>query len=277
MVHKNPAQVERLIKRLQHPQFDFYIHIDKKVNPDEFSYLASLSQVYFINNRTDCNWGGNSLFNAILSSVSEVVNGDIAYDFISLISGQDYPIKSAAAIYDFFERHRGKSFISFESSTDSPWWQESKKRYQRYHLTDMKFKGKYVLQRVINKISPLRKFPGSYELYGGNKATWWTIDNACAAYMLNAISKNKKLNRFIKFSWGTDEFIIPTIIMNSGFKDTVINENYRYIDWSEGNAHPRILDESDLDNMMKSNMLFARKFDMSTHPEVLDKIDALQH
>lgn len=275
MAHKNPAQLERLIRRLHHPDFDFYIHLDKKVDIKDFVYLRNIPQVNFIHNRTICNWGGNSLFKAIIDSVTEVLRPGVAYDFINLLSGQDYPLRSAEAIHSFLRERPEASFITFEKSRDSAWWLAAEKRYQCYHLTDMKFTGRYFLQRIINRVLPLRKFPGSYTLYGGNRSSWWMLNRQCAAYLVSTLQKNTRLKRFIKLSWCTDEFIIPTIIMNSIFRETVINENYRYIDWSEGNAHPKVLDRNDLDKMMTSDMLFARKFDIDVDASVLDKIDIL--
>ncbi len=60
-------------------------------------------------------------------------------------------------------------------------------------------------------------------------------------YVLEFIESNKKLRRFIRFTWGPDEFVVPTLIMNSEFKETVINNNFYYIDWSKGGANPKTL------------------------------------
>lgn len=81
------------------------------------------------------------------------------------------------------------------------------------------------------------------------------------------------MRKFLKFCWGTDEFVIATMIMNSPFKDQVVNDNLRYIDWSEGNANPKILGLEDFDPILSSNMLFARKFDEHHDREILDKLD----
>jgi hypothetical protein len=43
--YKDPAQIERLIKRLSHESFDFYIHLDKKIDKKNFIYLAEMERV----------------------------------------------------------------------------------------------------------------------------------------------------------------------------------------------------------------------------------------
>src|SRR5690606_252818 len=93
IAHKNPEQIERLIRRLQHPDFDFYIHLDKKTNSNLFEDIGRLQNVYFIKNRIDVRWGCYNLTKAILVSVIEVCNSGKKYNFINHISGQDYPLK----------------------------------------------------------------------------------------------------------------------------------------------------------------------------------------
>ena len=78
---------------------------------------------------------------------------------------------------------------------------------------------------------------------------------------------------FLKFTWGSDEFIIPTILMNSPYQNKIINENYRYIDWSEGNVSPKTLTIGDYDKIINSDDLFARKFDMDIDKEILYKLN----
>jgi len=111
----------------------------------------------------------------------------------------------------------------------------------------------------INRILPKRKFPLPYKMYGGPCATFMTITSACATYIVDFITVNKKVKRFSEFAWGTDEFLIPTIIMNSNFKNTVVNDNLYYIDWSKGGSSPKIITTDDFDALRKSDKFLARK------------------
>jgi hypothetical protein len=273
MTHKNPNQLTRLIKRLHHPQFDFYIHVDNKIPIDDFKSVLDIEQVSFIKNRITCNWGGNSFLQAIVGSVKEVLSLNKEYDFINLLSAQDYPLTSAENIYQYFTDKIGMNFISYEDSHDSVWLEQAIFRYEKYHFTDFSFKWKYLAQKVLNQITPSRKFPLPMKLYGGSKSSWWTISKESAIYLTEILTDNLKLNRFLKYSWGTDEFVLTTLLMNSPFKDRTVNNNLRYIDWSEGNAHPKLLLAEDFESIKSSNMIFARKFDQEIDPLVLDKID----
>src|SRR5690606_28238280 len=117
-------------------------------------------------------------------------------------------------------------------------------------------------QAVLNHILPKRKFPLQVELYGSAVSSWWTITDGCARYVLNFMENNPKLLNFMKFTWGADEFLFATIIMNSPFKEAVVNNNLRHIEWIEGMPNPKIFRESDLPTLKSSPNFFARKFDI---------------
>ena len=77
-----------------------------------------------------------------------------------------------------------------------------------------------------------------------------------------------------------DEIIPHSILLskNSPFKDKVINDNKRYIDWSNhkkglNNGNPNILEENDFEKIINSNADFARKFDMKTNSKIIDMLD----
>src|SRR5215467_7808776 len=120
MAHKDPLQIERLLKKFDHPSFDFYIHLDKKINKKRFSFLENLNRVHFIEKRVKVRWASFSFVKAILSSFQEVFDTGIKYDFVSVMSGQDYPIKPISSIHSILERNIGKNFICYEEQGE--WW-----------------------------------------------------------------------------------------------------------------------------------------------------------
>lgn len=272
LAHKNPEQIQRLVTQLDHPNADIYIHLDKKVNIEGFRAIEQSRNVIFIKRRTEVNWGGNSTLMAIVQSLLEIKQVNSNYAFINLLSGQDYPLMNAQHIYEFLNENKGYNFISYDESKDSVWWQAASARYRRYHFTDLPIKGKYVLQRLVSWLLPSRKIPGDLQLYGSAKSAWWTITGDCANYVASEITSNTKLQRFLKYCWGTDEFAVASLIMNSEFRNKTINNNLRYIDWSEGNPRPKLLTSEDIPSLDQSRSLFARKFDINIDGAVLDYI-----
>jgi hypothetical protein len=273
IAHKEPAQVERLVKRLSHEAGDVFIHLDKKSDLAAFSYLADLERVRFIRNRQSIRWAGYSFTKAILTGMKEVLEAG-PYDFINLMSGQEYPIKPADTLVDFLQNNLGHTFMSYEAN-GSAWWQQNIDRVEQYHSTDFNFKGQYQLQSWANRVLPKRKFPFSYPLYGGNCAMYWTMSKACARYVVDFVDRHPALERFARFTWAPDEFLIPTILMNSPYRERVINNNLRYIDWSQGGPNPKFLTLKDWDKLKATDSFFARKFDIRQDSRILDQLDKI--
>jgi hypothetical protein len=81
------------------------------------------------------------------------------------------------------------------------------------------------------------------------------------------------MKRFFKFSWAPDEFLFQTILLNSPFAGQVINENCHYYKHPPQTPSPKTFDLSDFNDIIASDRLYARKFDMSKSPELFDNID----
>jgi len=271
-VHKNPAQVERLLIALAHEDADFYLHVDKNVDAQPFAYLTQLPRVRLTRTRVAVRWASYRFTDALLQCTREILNSGRPYDFINLLSGQDYPLKPIDEIHRFFARHVGSSFMSFERE-GSLWWSHARSRIEQYHSTYYQFKGQYRLQGLVNKLLPKRQFPLPYTLYGGPDGSWWTLSHACATYLVEFMDGHPGLRRFCRFTWGSDEFLPATVLLNSPLRDRIINNNYRYIDWSAGGANPRLLTIEDAPRLAQSGQLFARKFDATVDASILDELD----
>src|SRR5712672_2153586 len=114
MAHKEPQQIERLLKKFAGLPFDFYIHLDKKIRREPFEYLTNLPQVNFIKKRIRVRWASYNFFYAEIQSFKEILENGKPYDFICIMSGQDYPIKPVSEIIHFLEKSAGRNFIFFE-------------------------------------------------------------------------------------------------------------------------------------------------------------------
>ncbi|MGY2134569.1 beta-1,6-N-acetylglucosaminyltransferase [Hymenobacter sp. HD11105] len=274
LAHKNPAQVQRLLAALAHEEADCYLHLDQKSDQRAFAHLTQQPHVYFAPRRFQVDWGSYRLTRAIVECTRDILATGMPYDFINLISGQDYPLLPAAAIHRLLASHRGKSFMAFEpQEPGSAWWQHAIVRVERYHTTYFKFRGQYRLQAVLNAVLPKRRFPLPYTLYGKPDGGWWTMSRECAAYLVQFLDDHPQVRRFSQFTWGSDEFLLPTILLNSPLRDRIVNENYRYTDWSAGGASPKTLTEADFSRLADSPKLYARKFDLDQDAKILDRID----
>ena len=269
ITYTNPLQTERMIRHMQHPDFDFYIHVDKKLDIAPHLFLATIPNVYLIHDRVNVVWAGYKTVEATIRSVKEIFGTGRNYEYIHLMSGQDYPIKTAAYIHDFFVANKGKEFLQFEHFDQ--WADEAYPRIREYHLTNYNFPGRYYFQWMMNKLLPVRKSPLPMEYYGSSM--FWALTSNCLRYIVDLLDKNARFRRFMQFTWGSDEFIFQTLVLNSSFKANVVNDNLLFLDRDKGAPHPNILTHSHLESLIDSEKLFARKFDLEKDARVLDSID----
>lgn len=267
LAHKDPAQIERLLNALSHPSFHFYLHIDKKTALQPFDFLAKRPDTTLIKNRVKIYWAGYGTIQATLNGFKEISGTD--YDYVNVISGQDFPIKSSEAIYQYIDSRKGYEFITCESIDDE--WAEAAHRIKKYHFINWKIPGKFRMEALINKILPERKYPLEHKVVG--RANWFTITKAAATYIIQFLKEHPEIVRYYKYCWGADEFIFSTALYNSAFQQNICN-NLVYVDWTgQTKGHPRVLNMHDLPKLQQSDKLFARKIDATYNEEIITALE----
>lgn len=266
-----PLQLQRLIGSLQHDNAFFFIHVDQKTDISPFQFLTNYPSVYLIKNRKKAAWGAYSIVQATLNGFREIADSGKNIDVVNLLSGSDYPIKNTEQIHSFFAQNPGQNFMKYDLVYEQ--WHEAITRLTEYHLTSYDFPGKYFVQKWLNKLLPTRKIPGPLVPVG--RSQWLSIRMDALKYILKYLEEHPQIVRFFKLTWAPDEIIFQTILYNSVFRHSMVNNNLRYIDWSEGKASPKTLTEEDLPKLLDSDALFARKFNSVTNPEILTKLDQL--
>lgn len=262
-VHKNQKQVQRLINKLKHKEIDIYIHVDKKFDIDTNSF----ENAKILKTRYDIKWGDESIVNSIISSLEEIKNKK--YSHYILLSGQDYPLVSPEEIVKFLKKHKGKDFLDYAKiGTQKGEWNISD-RYRSYRFNNRIIN--YISRKIWNKREILKNSPH----YGGS--IWWMLTNNSIEYLISQY-KELNLSKKIKHTVCIDEVIVQTILCNSEFKDNIINNNYRYIDWSDhiqgkNKGNPNTLTKKDYSKIINSGKLFARKFDETIDSKILDMLD----
>jgi hypothetical protein len=269
LVHNNPEQLNRLLNRIVYSNSDVYLHIDKKVPFEQFEYLKSLPNLYFINNRTAVGWGNYSMVKATLIGMQEILDTQKNYSHINLLSGQDYLLKPISEIEQFFFANCDKSYMQSLSIYHE--WLESKDRLIKYNFGDLSIPFKYRIQGIINRILPNRKIPSNMEPYGSSQ--WLTLTPESINYVLKFLKENPKALRFFKWTWAIDEIIFQTILLNSPFKESIVNDNKRYIKFENNELNPKVLKISDADTLLQSGKFFARKFSLQQDSQILDLLD----
>jgi hypothetical protein len=267
--HANPAQLERLVMSLQHPDADFYLFIDLKTDIAPFLEIGNLPNVKFIEKRVSIFWGEYSIVQSTIIGMNEILSAKKEYDYINLLSGSDYPIKSTEFIHQYLSDNSNCAFFEYYDIYTE--WTEAIFRLTKYDLGMYRTPGKYFLQNVINTILPNRKMPNKLVPVG--RSGWFTVSCQCAKYILDYLKNNPNVVQFFKLTWASDEIIFQTILFNSPFRENMVNNNLRHIDWSKGGVNPKVLTMEDAPKLSASDRLFARKFDARVDSQILDYLD----
>jgi hypothetical protein len=269
--HKGFKQLNILIDILS-KNSDVYLHIDLKnnylYNQLKDRYLSQ-NNVSIISDRVSVNWSGFSQVEATLNLL-EAARGK-NYDYITLLSGQDLPIKSHSEIISFLSDNVHREFVHIASDYKNYSW-----RLLRYSPWS---ENKYIRNFPLNKLNSIsiklqnllniqKPFFSGWNIYMGS--SWFTITNNAVEYILDSV--DDKLIEGFRSTTCSDEHFIQTLLMNSPFKDRVARENITYIDWSEGNPNPKILTIDDYSKLKNSTKLFARKFDIDIDANIINKI-----
>jgi len=271
LIHADPQQTRRLVNRLHHADADVYIHLDAKANMADFEDLAEIGNVFFIRNRVSVFWGNYSMIEATLHGFEEILETGKPYSHINLLSGQDYPLKSATEIQKFLFANADKSYMRFFAIPQD--WDEPVSRLQKYNFGDFAIPGKHKLQVLANKFLPPRKLPAKLQMYG--RSQWFTITLAAARFSIDYLKANPKIQRFFKLTWAADELIFQTILLNSPLRDSIVNDHLRYIRFKRGDSRPHTLTMADVEILTSSGKFYARKFDPKVDIAIMDALDKL--
>lgn len=280
IAHNNFYILEKIISLLDKEYNDFYVHIDKKVKEFDFDYFMKLpkkSKIYFVN-RIDVRWGDISQIKAEMILFKKAYNESITrnYSFYHLLSGVDMPIKSAKKIYEFYE-NSGQDFIGY-----IPIENASSLRYKNYNILTRYFKSKnkildltcniirysFIALQIIFKYNRTKRINIKF---GPN---WVDLRNETVKYLL---SKEEYIYKTFSHMRCPDEFYKQTLIFeNESLYKQIYKEKDAYvqckrlIDWKRG--RPYIWREKDFDEIIKSDRMFARKFDIQIDKNIVDKI-----
>ena len=108
--HKNPKQINLLLKALKHPQVDVFIHVDSK-NENIREDIEKDDGVYLLPKKdcVDVQWAQFSQVKATLNLLNAAISRGV-YSHYFLISGQDFPLKSIGEIVKFLNEHKNENF-----------------------------------------------------------------------------------------------------------------------------------------------------------------------
>jgi len=280
--HHQWTLLETLLKLLDHPHNDIYLHISsnaQEYDKEQFRSVLKYSKLTFVPS-IRVSWGGSSQIKCEMNMLKIATKNQ--YDYYHMISGVDLPIKPMAYIHRFIEQRKGKEFVHFGTDEyhNSP---AIRSRISVYHpLQNIVGRRKSVLfylEKIIvkaQKILGINRIKGRENTFGFG-CNWFSISHGFATFLVD--HQNEIFSRFDS-SYCADEIFVQTMLKESPYLENRYEYEedphldymscLRYIDWKRGN--PYVFCNEDFEDLVNSPYLFARKFDLNVDAQIVFRI-----
>lgn len=283
LTHRNPRLLQRAVQALSCDDCAFFIHIDKKSDISDFSETRG-DNVFFSGKRVPVYWGEYSQVRAILLLIEQALKFSQHFDYLVLLSGSEYPLRSRKYIHAYLEANRGLEFMNLVKvpAPGKPLARITTLRYESDKPV------RRFASRALAKVGlaqrDLKKHLGELEPYSGR--TWWALTESASQFLMEFIFQHPQMERFFENTFAADESFLHTILGNSEFGPRTCG-NLHYEDWSVPAPHPDMIDNRHVAHFRSCERvfdgglsegpveaLFARKFsDENLH--LLDSIDEM--
>jgi hypothetical protein len=266
--------------------------------------FEQINGVYVIKDYVPVQWGHFSWIQAILHCINWSLSQVLEFDWLILLSGQDYPIQPLCKIENFLQETKYDGFMEYflaEAPPETPTksglkWDKCTGRdrffcqYYRlpsptpsflkkilFHLGRMS-QWQSLVRLVVGREGTLiglkslsTPFTKSFRCYAGSN--WFTLSYSCIRYIHNFVQQNTAFVDYYKNTIIPEESFFHTILINQS-EFNISKENMRYIRWHSSNTgSPAILGVQDFEDLRNSNKHFARKFDVKVDSKILDLLD----
>lgn len=283
LVHKNVPQVCKLISYFQ-GQCEIFIHVDKSssISKEDLSVLANMQGVKGVYRKYKIHWAGHSILKAELYLLQKALELGTS-DYFHLLSGQDYPIRPLEDFLYFFSHTTSLGFVNCQHLPCPATDNNTYYRMQHFVLSDFintkEPEGKQKVWKLVDwqkRHGIKRRIPDYVDhLYGGS--AWFSIHKDVARFLVDYTKKKPAFFRRMNFTYIPEEIYVPSMILNSPYKDNIVsNNNCRTILWNYEaiDCSPKNILEVDFRRLLSNPFgYFARKFEIPESNAVLGSIN----
>ncbi|MFB9263109.1 beta-1,6-N-acetylglucosaminyltransferase [Bradyrhizobium erythrophlei] len=240
LAHRQPEQLARLIRHLQSPAADMFVHVDAQTEIGPFLRAVG-SGAHFTVKRIPVYLGDYSLIKAAFVLMETALATPRHYDYLVLISGMDYPLRSATEIEEFFRENNGIQFIDIvampSAAAAKPLSRLTIYKGRPGPLGWCTSKGRRLLGELglIPKKRDYKECLGKLVPHAGN--LWWALTRDACFYIRKFAVDHPKVMKFFENTHVPDEMVFQTILANSPFRPS-IRRSVTYSDFSGGRATP---------------------------------------
>ncbi|KAK8973559.1 hypothetical protein V6N11_030749 [Hibiscus sabdariffa] len=266
----------RTLHALYHPRNEYVVHLDLEAPLEERTALASridnhtifskVGNVYMITKANMVTYRGPTMVANTLHACAILLKRNKDWDWFINLSASDYPLVTQDdLLYAFTNLSRDLNFIEHTSNLG---WKEGQRAMPL--IVDP---GLYMSTKSdIYLATPKRELPTAFKLFTGS--AWMVLSRSFVEFCVWGWNNlPRTLLMYYTNFVSSPEGYFQTVICNiPEFAKTVVNNDLHYISWdTPPKQHPRILNITDTDKIIRTNAAFARKF-IQDDP-VLDKID----
>jgi hypothetical protein len=279
--HRNPDQVLRLVRALgEGPAARVLVRHDQRHSRLELSALRAAGGEP-IEDRIEVEWATWSYVELIVACLREAVARHDP-DWALILSGQDYPLRPLAAVEAELEAGTSDGRIGAVREVELRRPPHDDEFFLRCHYRH------YARPRAWPPLPhALRPFVYTRDLpplVGVRRlrrpplrpyasADWLTLARPAVASILAAAADGGLTDYFRRVAVPSESFFASVLLNDPSL--TIERDHRRYIRFpSPGAPHPATLTRDDLEALAASGADFARKFDATLYPDVLDALDA---
>ncbi len=274
VTYKQPEQILRLVHTLNRVYGDppIAVHHDfGQCDPGVASFPANVA---FVRPNVATGWGTFGVAEGTVRALQILYGSGEGPRWFTLLSSCDYPLQPAARVLADLDRgnydaHIDHTRISATAPAGS-WERICADRYLRASMRLPWRKNATLHVRQPLLAAPFLPWRKHFHCYAGSQ--WFSANWRAARAILQAHRTNHRLRHFYEGVQIVDESYFQTILANTDNLH-LNNNNWRYVDWGTGGAHPRLLTHNDLEQCLNSRHHFARKFEIASGSEALDAID----
>lgn len=308
--HRPPTQLVRLLNTLrsQLPDSPIVVHHDIFHGELPNELIQPIGNVHLLASGKRIVWGDFGQVEVCLWALTWM-REHLDFDWLILLSGQDYPIKPLAGLADELTRIGADAVFRANPINKLPIGKHMlmRRRYFFQYRTPGtswlrwlprsvrdSFRGiARPLLLALNMLQPLFKIyllPDRIPYRFGWRAwqtpfnsnwpcwhasSWFQLSRGALDYVLDYLADHPEYVDYCSRTMNADESMVATLVFNSPDL-RVVNRDTTYTRWSNSwSAHPDIFRSDDLAQLATVAPFFARKFDIAVDAEILDKLDEL--
>lgn len=288
LAHKQPTQVERLVRALLRPGHTLVLHFDRRAPASLHALgkeLAATHSNVILQRPRSVVWFGWQGLHTQLEAIALALKHSARWTHFITLSGADFPLQPIEKTEAWLATVPSTSFVSWFDPAEKPLWGDATTRIERYHLASplfLRFLQTPLLGRKIKAIfgwtnaalpwvpGVRRKYPAGWPYLGGSN---WCMLSRSASEWLTTDPAAISFARWIRHVACPDEMYYQSTLCSDRFSGAVENGSGHFIEFAAGAASPRVFREEDFDRLIASGRAFARKFDETIDAKILDALE----